>query len=172
MPAWTRCAPASSSSATWTSSWPTTSRPPSPSRSSTTLRLRRFSTPPACAWFPTTTRPTRTSRAPSRQRSYAILRAPRASPTTTRWDAWASSTRCCPRRASSCPATSSSAPIRTPAPMVPWVPSPRAWAPLTPAWAWPPVAPGSRCRPPSSSRSTASLPRACRARTSSCTSSA
>ena len=51
---------------------------------------------------PTITSPTRTSRAPSRPRSCATSRASRASPTTTRWAAWAWNMRSCPSRASWC----------------------------------------------------------------------
>ncbi len=70
--------------------------------------------------------------------------------TSTMWARWASSTPCCPRRASWPPATASSVRTATPAPTARWARSPPAWAPPTWPPVWPPAWRGSRCPLPSS----------------------
>ena len=64
------------------------------------IGVEKVSIPLRSPWFPTTTSRIRTSKAPSRPNRCAISPVSRASRITTRSAAWASSTRCCPSRAS------------------------------------------------------------------------
>ena len=162
---------ASSSTPSWTSCSATTSPPRWPSMSSKKPGLPRSLTKRASTSCSTILCPTRTSRARRSPNSAENSPTNTISCTSTTSARWASSTLCCPKKASSRRATASSAPTATPAPTARWGRSLPAAAP--PIWppAWPPACCGSRCRPPSRSCSPARCAAPSAARTSSCTSS-